>query len=192
MSYLSIILIIVVMVVIASILFVFFATSSSEEEQPELIIQTKTSLRQDDEDDFRIILEAVNVDINGENNLDKVYVIHADNRVERLNAEYRKISADIEKIIENVFSGVDLHTEMYDYSYCYILMKWKDGNSKLYLYYFKASVDEEPMSVVTGCVSEVDLYEWTHGHEADKAYEGERIVAEQYMEIVHYLGQLIY
>ena len=78
----------------------------------------------------------------------------------------------------------DLITSTHQYHYQYIVLKNLDGSFRLYLVYLKNNGNMADFQAV----SEIEIYGLKNGHADDPIYEGEKVMAERYEEIMEYLN----
>ena len=79
----------------------------------------------------------------------------------------------------------DLITSTHQYHYQYIVLKNLDGSFRLYLVYLKNNGSMAAFQAV----SEIEIYGLKNAHVDDPIYEGEKVMAERYEEIMEYSEQ---
>lgn len=132
-------------------------------------------------------VQEIQIDIIDENNLDEVYLIRADRSVDKLAVEQDNIRIQLETDVREYFSEreADLVTSTHQYHYQYIFLKNLDGSSRLYLIYVKNNGEMAVFQAVSG----IGIYDFKNGHADDPAYEGEKVMAEQYEELMTYISE---
>lgn len=124
--------------------------------------------------------ERLHIDIVRKNNLQAAYLINADNEVERLkidDAEYvigTKLSDGIKMEKSDITCGDTI------YQYKLLLLKELDNTYELYLVYTKS----QDGIFFSNAVSGIEVWGMANGHKDDPQYEGERIMAEHYLEVL--------
>lgn len=133
-------------------------------------------------------LSDIYVELLEKNNLDEVYVINANNEVERLELEDVENYFEVE--IQKKFGkeSADLVTDMFEYHYQYIFLKNLNGECNLYIIYLKRKNEMFTLNAISG----MEVYALEHSHKEEAEYEGERVMAEQYHEILQYVKEWIY
>lgn len=121
------------------------------------------------------------------NNLDQAYIIYANNRVEELSLDD---PGDILK--ERVQTGLDTDPDIkvgeWEYRYFFVYFECLDGEGILYLLYAKSA----PGRIDFNAISGVEVYGMAkETHENEEDYEGERIMAQEYVRILKELPEYI-
>lgn len=131
------------------------------------------------------------IKIINKNNLDKAYLIHSDNSVEKLNINEFNNTIE-ENFNENIRGEYDLEIGGMFYQYRYILLIGLDGSFDLYLVYLKTDGDADEF--VLGEASGVEIWGLINSNKNNPEFDGERIMAEQYKkilaEISYYIGYI--
>lgn len=129
------------------------------------------------------------IKIINKNNLDKAYLIHPDNSVEKLNINEFNNTIE-ENFNENIRGEYDLEIGGMFYQYRYILLIGLDGSFDLYLVYLKTDGDAD--GFVLSEASGVEIWGLINSNKNNPEFDGERIMAEQYKkilaEISYYMG----
>ena len=135
---------------------------------------------------MKIGIQEIQVHIVDANNLDEVYLIRSDREVSRLTTEKKNICIQLATDMKEYFSenSPDLITSTHQYHYQYIVLKNLDGSIRLYLVYLKNNGSMATFQAV----SEIEIYGLKNGHVDDPIYEGEKVMAERYEEIMEYLN----
>lgn len=139
-----------------------------------------------DNTNLKIGIQEIQIHIADENNLDEVYLIRSDRSVNRLTVEKGDICIQLATDMKEYFSenSPDLITSTHQYHYQYIVLKNLDGSLRLYLVYLKNNGSIAEFQAVSG----IEIYGLKNGHIDDSLYEGEKVMAEQYEEIMEYLN----
>ena len=139
-----------------------------------------------DNTNLKIGIQEIQIHIADENNLDEVYLIRSDRSVNRLTVEKGDICIQLATDMKEYFSenSPDLITSTHQYHYQYIVLKNLDGSFRLYLVYLKNNGNMADFQAV----SEIEIYGLKNGHADDPIYEGEKVMAERYEEIMEYLN----
>lgn len=131
------------------------------------------------------------IKIINKNNLDKAYLIHPDNSVEKLNINEFNNTIE-ENFNENIRGEYDLEIGGMFYQYRYILLIGLDGSFDLYLVYLKTDGDAD--GFVLSEASGVEIWGLINSNKNNPEFDGERIMAEQYKkilaEISYYIGYI--
>ena len=135
---------------------------------------------------LKIGIQEIQIHIADENNLDEVYLICSDRSVSKLTVEKKDICIQLATDMKEYFSEnkPDLITSTHQYHYQYIVLKNLDGSFRLDLVYLKNNGNMADFQAV----SEIEIYGLKNGHEDDPIYEGEKVMAERYEEIMEYLN----
>lgn len=139
-----------------------------------------------DNTNLKIGIQEIQIHIADENNLDEVYLIRSDRSVSKLTVEKKDICIQLATDMKEYFSEnkPDLITSTHQYHYQYIVLKNLDGSFRLYLVYLKNNGNMADFQAV----SEIEIYGLKNGHADDLIYEGEKVMAERYEEIMEYLN----
>lgn len=137
---------------------------------------------------LKIGIQEIQVHIVDENNLDEVYLIRSDRSVSKLTVEKKDICIQLATDMKEYFleNRPDLITSTHQYHYQYIVLKNLDGSFRLYLVYLKNNGSMAAFQAV----SEIEIYGLKNAHVDDPIYEGEKVMAERYEEIMEYLNNL--
>ena len=169
---------------------IYFATKEYEYKvNPQIEISgvPEVMVYSSDGDEPAPFMDKVYVDIVEKNNLACAYVIYADDKVEKL------VPEDMENTItDRMESSMDkkpnVTTEKYEYRYFFLYLESLAGDSKVYLVYCKSSSEIMQFN----CISGVEVYGLDKAvYENEKDYEGERIMAQKYVEILKELPNYI-
>lgn len=139
-----------------------------------------------DNTNLKIGIQEIQIHIADENNLDEVYLIRSDRSLSKLTVEKKDICIQLATDMKEYFSEnkPDLITSTHQYHYQYIVLKNLDGSFRLYLVYLKNNGNMADFQAV----SEFEIYGLKNGHADDPIYEGEKVMAERYEEIMEYLN----
>ena len=139
-----------------------------------------------DNTNLKIGIQEIQIHIADENNLDEVYLIRSDRSVSKLTVEKKDICIQLATDMKEYFSEnkPDLITSTHQYHYQYIVLKNLDGSFRLYLVYLKNNGNMADFQAV----SEIEIYGLKNCHADDPIYEGEKVMAERYEEIMEYLN----
>lgn len=132
------------------------------------------------EEDF--FIEEIYLDIENENNLKRAYLIHPDHEAEILNIN------DFEKILESqIKEKINMNRADYKdeengitYQYEFLFLEGLDESRELYLIYSRREGDKIDVRTASG----IQIWSMANSHPDDKEYQGERMMAEEYLEIV--------
>lgn len=159
---------------------------------PEIEVQgsMRMNLQRNEDGTEMIDMEVLGTEINilQKNNLQSAYLIHADNRVEKLkiNGIENTIESELDKQIE--LGEPDFVVNNVAYSYKFLFVSGLDDSYQLFLLYirdgeFDIQSDEEAY-VGFRKVDSIEMWELEKAHVNDKNYEGERELAKRYMEVM--------
>lgn len=125
------------------------------------------------------------IDILEQNNLKQIYMIRADGEVEKVASENLEdsVKADINHGIQEENS--EIVVDQYKYWYEFLCLESLDGEYILYLLYTKKYDEFMQLNAVSG----VEIYGLKNSHQDERAYEGEKIMARRYIEIMKELSQ---
>lgn len=134
----------------------------------------------------KMTLSMVQINILEKNNLDQAYAIHSDGEVEKLPLD------NIENTLEgqvkyNMQQEPNIVSGQYEYRYFFLYLKSLDGDGNLHLIYIKTS----PENMVFNGVSGIEVYGLQNTHQNEKAYEGEKFMAEEYVRILENLPKYL-
>ena len=124
--------------------------------------------------------DGIKIQILNKNNLEKAYLVYSDNRVERLNIN------EVEDVLETKLNEYikmnkyDLQIGEISYQYCFLYLEGLDGGNELTLIYAKSGDGEFKFDEATG----IKVWGLANSNKDDPKYEGERIMAEQYLKIM--------
>lgn len=125
-------------------------------------------------------LEDLQIYILQKNNLQDAYLIYPDNTVEKLtidDMEQRLISELNEDLKMN---RSDMKFGTISYHYVFLFLEGLDETSELYLIYMKS--DDGVINFYG--VSGIEVWGFANSNQQNKDYEGERVMAEQYLRIL--------
>ncbi|WP_338631856.1 hypothetical protein [Clostridium baratii] len=122
----------------------------------------------------------VGIRIENESSIDEAYLIYSNNVVKRLNRD------EIEDTIENNLNE-DIKFEIYNidfgnivYKYLFLFIKEKDGSYNLHIIYKKICMGSTVVNVASG----IEVWGFESSNKDNPEYEGERIMARKYKEIL--------
>lgn len=124
--------------------------------------------------------DGIKIQILNKNNLEKAYLVYSDNRVERLNIN------EVEDVLETKLNEYikmnkyDLQIGEISYQYCFLYLEGLDGGNELTLIYAKSGDGEFKFDEAAG----IKVWGLANSNKDDPKYEGERIMAEQYLKIM--------
>lgn len=136
------------------------------------------------EDGRKFTVKEVLVDISQRNNLKRMYAIYADGEVEKIDLDNAEnlVSVNIHHGINEEKSEIVI--DPYSYWYSFLCMEGLDGEYILYLLYAKSCDDFVQLNAVSG----VEVYGLQYAHMNEKMYEGEKIMAKKYIEVLEGLS----
>ena len=127
-----------------------------------------------------IYSEKVEIQIFNKDNIEKAYLIYPNNVVKNIDID------EAEEIIEETLNK-DIELEIYDfveeyrfYQYRFLFLIDSDDSYSLYLIYVKK--DGEKM--IVNAVSGIEVWGLANSNKDNPKYEGERIMAQQYKQIL--------
>ena len=170
------------------------STSYYEEQEykykrePEVEMRWVPAMKKDNgTGKLQVKMKELHINIIDENNLDEVYFIRADKRVDRLVMDQDNIRVQMETDMKYYFSEkeIDLVTSTHEYSYQYVFLRNLDGSYRMYLAYLKTDGEVATFNVVSG----IQVYGLENSDPENPLYEGERIMAKHYREIMSYVKQ---
>lgn len=127
-----------------------------------------------------IYSSGINIELLDKNNLAKAYLIYADNRIEKLNVNEERGTLE-EKLNECIKTDkYNLKIDNRTYQYWFLFLVSLDGSSDMTLIYTKSDGNEFTFDGVSG----VEVWGMANSNLDDPQYEGERIMAEQYLKIL--------
>ena len=157
------------------------STSYYEEQEykykrePEVEMRWVPAMKKDNgTGKLQVKMKELHINIIDENNLDEVYFIRADKRVDRLVMDQ-----------DNIRVQMETDMKYYEYSYQYVFLRNLDGSYRMYLAYLKTDGEVATFNVVSG----IQVYGLENSDPENPLYEGERIMAKQYREIMSYVKQ---
>lgn len=114
------------------------------------------------------------------NNLNKAYLINSDYSITEI-----EISDEKGNPSENIpFGEPDLTINDKNYYYKFVLLEGLDDTYTLTLVYSKYTSNDRLME--SKALTGIEVLELEKGHEDDPDYEGERVLAQKYAEMVGY------
>lgn len=124
--------------------------------------------------------DGIKIQILNKNNLEKAYLIYSDSRVEKLDINDVEDALET-KLNENIkMNKYDLQIGEISYQYCFLYLEGLDGGNELTLIYAKSGDGEFEFNEATG----IKVWGLANSNKDDPKYEGERIMAEQYLKIM--------
>lgn len=127
-----------------------------------------------------IYSSGINIELLDKNNLAKAYLIYADNRIEKLNVNEERGTLE-EKLNECIKTDkYNLKIDNRTYQYWFLFLVGLDGSSDMTLIYTKSDGNEFTFDGVSG----VEVWGMANSNLDNLQYEGERIMAEQYLKIL--------
>lgn len=141
---------------------------------------------------FQVVMDKFHVAITEKNNLERAYLVYPSYRVEGLTLD------NMENILQGKMengqtSSPDINTGKYQYRYFFVYLESLDDNGELYLIYTKVFPSSPESKIIqSNCVSGIEVFglgnEW---HENSEEYEGEKIMAAEYVRILEDLPKYI-
>lgn len=122
----------------------------------------------------------IEINILQKNNLQEAYFINSTYEVEKLEINEAEDALESKLNEEIQFGTPDLSIGEIDYQYAFLYLKGLDETSELYLIYVKS---EDGKFVFDG-ISEIEVWGLANSHTNENEYKGEKIMAEQYLEIL--------
>ena len=195
----TIIAIITIGISVISLVISIIAVNYSDKEyeyklSPEIELESRVLIKAEEvRDEINPInySRKTKIKIINKNNLDKAYLIHPDNSVEKLNINEFNNTIE-ENFNENIRGEYDLEIGEMFYQYRYILLIGLDGSFDLYLVYLKTDGDAD--GFVLSEASGVEIWGLINSNKNNPEFDGERIMAEQYKkilaEISYYIGYI--
>lgn len=124
--------------------------------------------------------DGIKIHLLDKNNLAKAYLIYADNQVEKLdvNEEQKILEEKLNEYIET--DKYNLKIGDVTYQYWFLFLVNLDRSSDMTLIYTKSDGNEFTFDGVSG----VEVWGMANSNLDDPQYEGERIMAEQYLKII--------
>lgn len=125
-------------------------------------------------------IENLHIEILQKNNLMEAYMIHPDNTVDKLKID------NIEEVLASELNNSlkmnrkDLVFDDIFYQYEFLYLKGLDGTSELYLVYTKSNGDFFNFNGVSG----IEIWGLANSHPDDPDFEGEKMMAAQYEQII--------
>lgn len=129
----------------------------------------------------------IDIEIAEKNNLRKVFLINSKNEVKDIGG-IPGIEENLKKQITINSEDYDIEINGYKYKYWFLVFQSLDDDIDIHLIYTKSkpfAPDEQGIHVFDSR-EYIGILEFDKGHENDAEYEGERIIAEQYKEIVNW------
>ncbi len=144
--------------------------------------------------EFKVGITEFVFSITAKNNLDRAYIIYANNQVEELELDSMEDILD-GKVESGLTSTPDIKIGKYEYRYYFVYLESLDNHGELYLIYTKTYPSSpEGKELTFDAISGIEVYGLKNeSHENAEEYEGERIMAEEYVRILKelpkYMGQ---
>ena len=129
----------------------------------------------------------IDIEIAEKNNLRKVFLINSKNEVKDIGG-IPGIEENLKKQITINSEDYDIEINGYKYKYWFLVFQSLDDDIDIHLIYTKSkpfAPDEQGIHVFDSR-EYIGILEFDKGHENDAEYEGERIIAKQYKEIVNW------
>ncbi len=174
-----------VLVAIISIIVVSH-TSNREYEynlEPKVEVTTSIAVQAKDIDGEQITnkgIDNVGFEILEKNNLDKAYLINSDYSV----TEMEISEGEGNPSGKIPFGNPDLTVNNINYYYKFVLLEGFDNSYTLTLVYSKNTINDVVLAADE--LTDIEVLELEKGHEGDPEYEGERILADKYNEMLKY------
>lgn len=131
--------------------------------------------------------DGIKIQLRDRNNLSKAYLIYADNRVKKLNVNEEQETLE-EKLNEYIKTDkYNLQVGEMTYQYWFLFLVNLDSSSDVTLIYAKSDGDEFVFNEASG----IEVWGMANSNPGDPQYEGERIMAEQYLKILEESTQYI-
>ena len=130
--------------------------------------------------EYQIYSDGIRIEIQEKNNLERAYLIYPDNEVEKLNIN--EVDAVLEEELnENIkLKKYDFQYGEQRYQYRFLYLIGLDGNTELSLIYIKSGKDEMVFNGVSG----IEIWGLANSHPDDPDFEGEKMMAAQYEQII--------
>ncbi len=129
----------------------------------------------------------IDIEIAEKNNLRKVFLINSKNEVKDIGG-IPGIEENLKKQITINSEDYDIEINGYKYKYWFLVFQSLDDDIDIHLIYTKSKAfapDEQGIHIFDSR-EYIGILEFDKGHENDAEYEGERIIAKQYKEIVNW------
>lgn len=170
--------------VVSTIFTIYFANKEYEYKvKPEVTASTRIAIEAHVEEGRQVselYSSGINIELLDRNNLAKAYLIYADNRGEKLNVNEEQGTLE-EKLNECIKTDkYNLKVGDRTYQYWFLFLVSLDGSSDMTLIYTKSDGNEFTFDGVSG----VEVWGMANSNKDDPKYEGERIMAEQYLKIM--------
>lgn len=170
---------------------IYFSNKEYEYKvEPEVVTRTQMAIEAYEEDGKHIshfYSSGISIELLDKNNLQKAYLIYADNRVEKLNVNEEQGTLE-EKLNERIKTDkYNLKVGDRTYQYWFLFLVSLDGSSNMTLIYTKSDGEEFTFDEVSG----VEVWGLTSSNKSDPEYEGERIMAEHYLKILEESAEYI-
>lgn len=147
-----------------------------------------------EKDAFQFGVDKLLVSIEETDDLERAYIIYANNRVERLGVD--DMERVLEKKIENsLTASPDLKVGNFEYRYFFVYLEIPDDSNELHLVFTKVVPGlPEAKNLKFGAISGIEVFGLgNERHENAEEYAGEKIMAEEYVRILEelprYMGQ---
>lgn len=125
-------------------------------------------------------IEKLHIEILQKNNLQAAYVIHPDNTVDKLEIDNieEMLTSELSKSLK--MNRTDLVFNDISYQYEFLYLKGLDDTSELYLIYTKSNGEVFNFNGVSG----IEIWGLANSHSNDPDFEGEKMMAAQYEQII--------
>lgn len=157
---------------------------------PKLKVGFIPTVKFDYKDGIRInefTAKNIDIEIAEKNNLRKVFLINSKNEVKDIGG-IPGIEENLKKQITINSEDFDIEINGYKYKYWFLVFQSLDDDIDIHLIYTKSKAfapDEQGIHIFDSR-EYIGILEFDKGHENDAEYEGERIIAKQYKEIVNW------
>ncbi len=155
---------------------------------PKLKVGFIPTIKSDFKDGIRInefTAKNIYIEIAEKNNLRKVFLINSKNEVKDIGG-IRGLEESLKNQITINSKGYDIEINGYKYKYWFLVFQSLDDDIDIHLIYTKSKPFAPDEQGIHSFESReyIGILEFDKGHENDEKYEGERIMAKQYKEIV--------
>lgn len=157
---------------------------------PKLKVGFIPTVKFDYKDGIRInefTAKNIDIEIAEKNNLRKVFLINSKNEVKDIGG-IPGIEENLKKQITINSEDFDIEINGHKYKYWFLVFQSLDDDIDIHLIYTKSKAfapDEQGIHIFDSR-EYIGILEFDKGHENDAEYEGERIIAKQYKEIVNW------
>lgn len=163
---------------------VYYANKEYEYKlSPEITAKTEVRVKAykvGDDTEHKVYSDKIEIKILNKNNMDKAYLIYPNNVVKKLTINEMENTLEEDLNEDAKMEKYDLEVGNKFYQYRFLFLTGKDGSNELYLIYMKTDGKE----IVLDGVSGIEIWGLANANKDNPEYEGERIMAEQYEEIL--------